>query len=466
MTRLEYFLEALRKGSYLYKAWIVEAFAITNPRVLPSDGLELYSTLSDNRKLHMEYRSPDDPDYLVCEQYPMELFISDGKVGYIDHATLEFTEVPEHTARHKAKRPLYSFSEVFNLPMGSLVNQTAACETTYGEILVNQTVKVYPFGTMFPFTPGAFNLKAFESILAPLVTSPPEDPNEPRDPNKVYGDVLEKRYFPAAFSISGLTMISVPAATPFTIDVDPAIRKLRDELIAKHKDELTNPVVVANIINQVVRLDMELQAKDPNGGFLQPGKSFDTVRAKMFVAQGIVPDFDDPSKFDLIMRSLSEQWDPKDLKTHVNAIVDASYSRGFDTALGGELAKILLRFFLTVRITTEDCGVKYARSYMVKKDNLDDFANCYGYINGKEELLTHESLKQYIGNVLNVRTPLYCKAPDGGFCVHCMGEEFRNRESQLAAHGTTVGEVLLYCMMKRSHGKALSTAIFRYQDIR
>jgi hypothetical protein len=102
----------------------------------------------------MEYRAPDDPDYLVCEHYPLELFQQDGKVGYVDYATLEFTEVPELSARLKAGKPLYYFNEVFTLPSGSLVNQSATCETTYGEILINQTVKVYPFGSMFPFVRG------------------------------------------------------------------------------------------------------------------------------------------------------------------------------------------------------------------------------------------------------------------------------------------------------------------------
>ena len=470
MDKLQYFLTALKGGSFLYKGWVIDMFGIVDFRPLPEAAtqgeLTLYSELDEDAQLHMPYRDPSEMDYFPFEQYPFELFRLNDKIGFISHETKQFVELPWAPKAAATRRPFYSWGEEVELAAGAVVNLREALKASYGEILVNQIIKVYPFGDRFPMTAGYFNLKKFEAEFAPLIASiTPESLANP-DPKAIYADVLEKRYYPAAFSLSGLTMLSVPAATEYTIDVSPAVRALRKKLLEEHANELHDPVVIANIVGQLVKLDMEDQSKDPDKGFLQPGKAFDVVRAKTFLLHGIERDFDDPSKVHLIERSLSEQWDPRDIVLYVNSIVAGSYGRGFETALGGELAKILIRFFLTNNITTDDCGVRYGREYAVTADNLNDFTNCYAFVGQREVLLTRDDVKVYVGKNLTVRTPLYCKAPEGGFCVHCMGEEFRNRETRLVAHATEVGNVIMYASMSAVHGKALKTVEMDWRSLR
>lgn len=458
MTPLEYYLKAMEAGSFLFKAWVIDLFGVVQHGALPKGPYTLFSELDEEQLLHLPYRNPEDPDCFTVEEHPYQLFSHEGKVGFISHDTREFVELPPFTSRSAKNLPLLRFNDGFDIPMGTVANQTKAMNVSWGELLINQTIRIYPFGTLFPFDEGTFDIKKFEEKVAPYVTSIPED-GSPRDPTKVYTDTIEYKYYPAAFSISGLTMLAVPAATPFTIDVSPEMRKLRKELLEKHKDELNNPVVVANIVNTLVKADMEWQAKDPDKGFLQPGKAFDVVRAKAFLIHGLDYDFDDPSKVHLIERSLSEQWDPRDIKRYVNAIVDGSYNRGFDTALGGELAKIIIRFFMTTKVTAEDCGVYTPRTYKVTKDNVHDFVGCYQSDGKKDELLTADAVNALIGKEVSVRSPAYCQAPDGGFCVHCIGAEFRNRINQLVAQATDVGSVIMYVNMSRNHGKALKTVM-------
>lgn len=470
MDKLQYFLTALKGGSFLYKGWVIDMFGVVEFRDLPANLADsapmLYSEMDEDQLLHLPYRDPSEMDYFTFEQYPFELFRSGQDIGFVNRETKAFMVLPWAAKAASTRRPFCSWGESVQLPAGSVVNQREALEISYGEILVNQVVKVYPFGDRFPMTSGYFNLKKFEAEFAPFITTvPPEGITEP-DPQAIYADVLEKKYYPAAFSFSGLTMLSVPAATEYTIDVSPAVRKLRKELLEKHKDELQDPVIVANIMKQLVDMDMADQAKDPNKGFLQPGKAFDVIRAKTFLLHGIERDFDDPSKLHLIERSLSEQWDPRDIVLYVNSIVAGSYARGFETALGGELAKILIRFFLTNNITTDDCGVRYGRAYPLTKDNKNDFLNCYIFDKTREVLLTLDNIDGYIGETVIARTPLYCKAPDAGFCVHCMGEEFRHRETRLVAHATEVGNVIMYGSMSAVHGKALKTVVMDWRSLR
>lgn len=459
MSPLDYYLRAMAAGSFLFKAWVIDLFGVVEHPPVPKGPYVLYSTLDEAQLLHLPYRNPDDPDCYTCEEHPYQLFSHEGKVVCINPETSELIEVVEFTRRSAKHIPLLRFNDGMDIPMGTVPNQTKACNVSFGELLINQTIKIYPFGTRFPLEPGPVNIRKFEDQIAPLVTSLPDDPNAVLDPTKIYADVIEKKYFPAAFSISGLTMLSVPAATEYTIDVSPAVRKLRKELLEKNIDHLNDPVVIANIVKELVKADMEYQAKDPDKGFLQPGKAFDIVRAKNYLIHGLDYDFDDPSKVHLIERSLSEQWDPRDLKRYVNAIVDGSYNRGFDTALGGELAKILIRFFMTTKITTEDCGVRAFRTYTVTADTVNDFIGCYVKDGANDHLLTAEEVTALIGKPVEARTPLYCKAPDGGFCVHCMGVEFRHREGRLVAHATEMGNVIMYVNMSKNHGRALKTVM-------
>lgn len=464
MSILEYYLKAMASGSFLFKAWVIDLFGVVELGQVPAGPYTLFSELDEEQLLHLPYRNPDDPDCFTVEEHPFQLFASEGKVGFIHRDSREFQELPALSLRFAKRIPLLRFNDGFDLPMGSVPNQTKAMNVSWGELLMNQTVKIYPFGTMFPLEEGTLNIRKFEDQIAPRVASVPLD-GSPRDPNLIYGDVLEQKYFPAAFSISGLTMLAVPAATEFTIDVSPKMRALRKELLEKHKDELGNPVVVANIVNALVKADMEWQAQDPDKGFLQPGKAFDVVRAKTFLIHGLDYDFDDPTKVHLIERSLSEQWDPRDLKRYVNAIVDGSYNRGFDTALGGELAKILIRFFMTTKITAEDCGVYAGRVYTVTKDNVSDFIGCYQTDGKKDKLLSADDVHGLIGKAVVARTPLYCKAADGGFCVHCMGEEFRNRIGRLVASAMDIGSVIMYVNMSRNHGRALKTVMLEVDSL-
>lgn len=473
MTKLEYFLLGLNNSSYLFKGWIIDMFGVVELDLLPQGPYKLYSQMDEDDLLHMPYRGEDEPDCFTCEQYPFQLFVREvnGKreVGYLsryEDQVGEFHRVPDLDALLANRQAFYKFGDAFDLPDGSVRNQTGAINVSYGELLVNQIIKVYPFGDMFPLTTGTFNLKDFENEFAPLITSVSTAADFVRDPKLIYTDTIEQKYYPAAFSISGWTMLSVPAATEYTIDVSPEMRKLRKRLLEENIDKLDDPVVVANIVKELVQADMEWQAQDPDKGFLQPGKAFDVVRAKAYLIHGLDYDFDDRSKVHLIERSLSEQWDPRDIKRYVNALIDGSYNRGFDTALGGELAKIIIRFFLTCTVNTEDCGIRFGRGYAVNKGNAANFTGRYIFEGAKEVLITAETVNSYVGKVIQARTPAYCHAPDGGFCVHCMGKEFEHRRGRLVAHASEMGNIILYVMMSRMHGRALKTVNMNWKSLR
>lgn len=466
MNKLDYFLRALNGQAYLYKEWIIECFGIVRLYPKPEGELVRYSALADDVKETLPYRFSDEPDRYGFERYPYQLFNDGGRVVYADPEENAWVEVEELTAQQKAREPFYRFLDRIDLPLRAIQNVLQPVkQTTYGNLMLNQCVLVYSFGDRIAYQEGKFSLKKVEAIIAELATSVPED-GVVRDPKAIYVDEIDQRYYHAAYNTTGWLSLGVPAATPYTITVSPEIRQLRKELLEKHIDDLNNPVTIAKIMKVLIDADKEFQAGDPNKGFLQPGKTFDVVRAKQFLMHGIEYDFTDRSKITVIERSLSEQWDITKLPQMANSLIDGSYNRGAMTALGGELAKVFQRFFLSTIISMEDCKTKLGRYRDLTTENIQSYHGTYAQATNGDVLITPDNEKTFLGKRVLLRSPMYCAAKDGNFCIHCMGENFRNREQSLPAVATEIGNRLMYIMMSRMHGVALKAEKMDWRALR
>lgn len=467
MNKLEYFLRALNAGAYTYKEWIIECFGIVRLFPKPEGELVRLRELPEEEREVLPYMFDDEPDRFRFERYPYQLFNDGGKVVFCDPEEKVWVELPELTAQLKAREAFFRFMDRVDLPARAIPNLLAPVKNTcYGNIMLNQSVLVYSFGDRIPYQEGKFSLKKVEGIIAQLCTSLPEDDNTPRDPKLIYVDEVDQRYYHAAYNTSGWLQLGVPAATPYTITVSPEIRVLRKKLLEDHIDELNNPVVIAKIMGELIKADKAWQAQDPNAGFLQPGKTFDVVRAKQFLMHGIEYDFTDRSKITVIERSLSEQWDITKLPQMANSLIDGSYNRGAMTALGGELAKVFQRFFLSTVISMEDCKTKLGRYRDLSQENIGWYHGAYVQSTSGDVLVTQDNEKTFIGKTVLVRSPMYCQATDGNFCIHCMGENFRNREQSLPAVATEIGNRLMYIMMSRMHGVALKSEKMEWKAMR
>lgn len=455
MKKLDYFLRGLNHGAFAYKEWIIECFGIVTLPPKPDTEIQYIQDLSPEEQLSYPMVYSDEPRRCTFEKYPCQLFQDQGQVVFVDPETAQWTVLEELAQPLKERGAFFKFKDRCQLPTRAIKNVYEPLETCYGNLLVNQIVLVFPFGEVIPFQVGEIDLRKVEDQISERLESVPEDENVPRDPNKIYVDVLEELYYEAAYSMSGWMQLGVPAATPYTITVDPGIRKLRAELLEKHIDELDQPAVIAKIMKQLIDADKNWQANDPDAGFLQPGKTFDVVRAKMFLMWGIEYDFTDRSKVVLIQRSLAEQWDITKLPEIANSLIDGSFNRGAMTALGGELAKVIMRFFMTTLITEDDCKTRLGRIKFIDESNQRDYQQMYIFDGQKEVLLDSETIKGYYGKQVLMRSPMYCQTKDGNFCVKCMGARFQDRRNSLAALATEVGARCLYIFMSRMHGVAL-----------
>lgn len=435
MTRFEYLMYSFKVEGFLYKNWVIDLFGLPS---LP-DKPKVMNVISEVEK---------NP----VGEYPAQLFKNGNNIVFFNILSGQW-EVLEGAQPGKI---IFRWKDPIELPKFSLSNLKDDIKTTVGNVVVNQVLLCYPFGQSIPFQTGVVSMGKIEAMIAEKLDDLPEDPSAEKDPNKIYTDQLEERFYPAAFAITGWAQISAPAATPYTIVTSPDIKALRLKLLKEYHDQLDDPAIIAKIMKELIDHDKAFQAKDPEKGFLKPGKDFDVVRAKQYLMHGIEYDFTDKSKITVIERSLSEGWDIKKLPEMANSLIDGSFNRGAMTALGGEAAKFLGRFFLNNIISEDDCGSKIGKFHLISGDIQRNFLGMYHLLeDGTTELLTEELLEQYKGKRILLRSPLFCKTVDGNFCVHCMGKRFDNSRNSLGALAIEAGNRMMGIMMSSMHGRAL-----------
>ena len=284
-----------------------------------------------------------------------------------------------------------------------------------------------------------------------------------------YKQALDNIYF-----LNHITEICVPSMSERSLQTDPRVAEVRKKFIEAHKDEMTNPLVIKQLEDQLKELDREwlgvgTDHEDPSVTFFNGlgSKSWDIHRKKMFLTTGGVPAFDAASgRFDFIENSLAEGWTPAAIPSIANEIRKGSYERGIETAKGGAETKLVMRVFQDVTVNTEDCGTKRTTPMDFRGIcKIEDFIGRTINYQGKDVLLTNENYKQYDNQVLNVYSPLTCATPYN-FCFKCCGH--RSKELGADVLGIQVVKITSKYMnvaMKNMHGTALKVLNLKLNDI-
>lgn len=427
MHKRDFFLAALKAGSFRYKRWVLEAFSVTRAE----------RTL---RYVQFPYALTRN----TVGEGP-----ANGRYSFIDPETgaIDFLD---DTVPHE---PAFSFRDEILLNPGDLENVRKSVVTTYGNVLFNQMVLVWPFGNKIEYMEGAITVPRVEKIIeARLTDDPPEGTAE--DPDAIYVHEY-KRYNDAIFNLAGYTQLCVPSASPKTMTSDPAIAVRRDELLREYADRLQDPVVQAKIDAELIAMDRAWMKGDDGEGFYIKAKSYDVVRKKTFLLQGAAQGFDVAG--DVIPTSLNEGWKIENLPAMGNSLREGSYSRGALTALGGEATKFNYRIFQNTGITEDDCGSKMGLRVSLHEGNIKNYISSsiltddLGLIE-----LTEENLSTFKGKTVSMRSPIYCRAPGANFCAVCMGRKIASTPHAIPTYAADIGSTFMSIMLKLMHGKSLS----------
>lgn len=433
MNRREYFLKACRDEMFRHKRWVITHFSETYPSNEQLENPTPYLIFPG--ETHYMVYLPDEQGQLYVEM------LDDAQLGL----------------------PPFVLREGVDLKAGDVPNLKRDVTTTYGNILFNYVVLVWPFGDKIDFITGEIKLKKHvESEIDQRLTTDGTEPRAGIDSPIYVSEYLN--YVDAAQSLVGYTQLCVPSATRKTMTVNPDILKRRDELLEQYKDQLNDPAIVAKIDKELVDLDREWMKGDLGEGFYFKDKFYNVVRKKSHIFHGAESGFKDGPDVDVVRNSLAEGWEIDKLPAMVNSLREGSYSRSTLTALGGESAKTLNRIFQNTRVEQEDCGSRLGWKHRLTGVNHRRFIGFHRITQNGTELLTEDNISKFIDKTVTLRTPMFCKTPKTGFCQKCVGEQIAQSPNAIGSLVAAVGSRFLDIFMAKMHGTELTTAEYKPEN--
>lgn len=446
MNKFEFFRKALKAGEFRRKEWVISAFSL----VL------------------------EDPEAWHLGIYPYRIVQQQNGHYFVDpENNMELTKI-EGT---KAGEPPFTMRERLDITPDDIPNCKKALSTTCGNLLVNWIVCVFPFGKKVPYQEGKITAKGMEAIiLKRLVDDPPESEGLGEALNaigEIKGDESSPIYVSeylqfcdAMFFLPGFSQLCVPSATPKTMTASPEIPKLKAKLLEENKDNLHDAATIAKIDAVLVDHDKNVWMKDDPGAdfYAVSGKAYNVVRRKAFGMMGAeASGLGDTLEVDLIENSLSQGWDVSKFPAMNNSLRMGSFNRGANTMLGGESVKWLLRTSANMAVVGENCGTKLGLEEKITGENYKNLAGRSIQTAQGPVKVTDETVKDYIGKTVVVRSPMFCDFEKTDYCAHCVGEKLAANPTGISVAIADYGNAFLYIYMSAAHGKALLLAKMDYQ---
>ena len=398
----------------------------------------------------------------------------------------------------EGERGLFLYNERVVLDRDTLENCPVETETTVGRALMNKIMLCYPFRDKIGYINKRFMPRDVESIIrdrledTPIGESRDRDPSllneddishrserkiyvdeyirynqsetngstDIRDHGKIYVDEYIK-YNDACLFLSQLCQVCVPGVTEKAITPPPGSREYLQRLIDEKKakgESLHDAAVIAEIGSEMERMDQDYMRGDRSLGFLiSKKKDFGIVRKKMYLMYGFDKGFTEGSEVDFIDRPLCDGYDYRKLDSYINGSRAGSFSRGAETQLGGVAVKELLRSSSNCSVMIEDCQSGIGIPTYIDESNIDTYIGFYCYIDGIERRIDRDNKDKYIGRVVEMRSPAYCRCEGTGFCAKCSGPHLSLHETGISSAVSAMGSVFLNTFMKAMHGKQLAT---------
>lgn len=424
MKKIEYLKKSLLSELYRYKWFSITCFSITkfqeNARVIP-------------------YRLTPQPwGFSFVDEHGEEFKIDDAKPN----------------------EALFRFSDPITVDETWAPNINGTIETTVGRVFVNAFAIAPIFGNRIPFINKRFGVTDVEDMISPTMLSVPKDPSK-RDKSKIYTDDYIG-FVNRLQDLRSLSQLATWSATPKGLLPPTGIEAFKKDLLEnKYKGKLNDPVEVSKFEGELLKFDDDFLKDDPAYGTMLAGKITKTSRKKLFLTMGNELGFGDPLKSNTVTNSLNEGWptDPKQFVNMMNGLRYGSFARGAETVNGGVSAKILLRAANNFMIVDTDCGVPYGKIYHITNDDLKQLVNRYVIVNKQPKLVENvEAAGNYLGKVIQIRSPQYCKITGDRICRTCAGENLAMFPTGLTIPLTEVSAVILAASLKLMHTSGTSTA--------
>jgi hypothetical protein len=240
-----------------------------------------------------------------------------------------------------------------------------------------------------------------------------------------------------------------------TLKPHPKVIKRRDELIKENKDKLKKGDVITAVKIEKELLDVAAKELEGDHGLdlYKSGArgSFDNNFKNISVMKG--PVFNPSTgEFDIVETNLMEGIKKEDLPVYANAIITGAYPKAIGTAVSGYFSKQIIAALQAVVLDKpgSDCGSKGYMTVLLTDKNINDFLYRYIIQNGKLVLLDESNMNKFVGQIVKMRSPLYCVSKK--LCRVCAGAMYdKLKIDNIGLTAARVSSSLLNLSMKKFH---------------
>jgi hypothetical protein len=363
-------------------------------------------------------------------------------------------------------QPLFKTEDRITIVAGDIPNYSGAepISTAAGTFLMNWVMLVHPFGSKIAYLNKAIEMKDILSVVSKTFLDDPA-PGEPRDPTAIYvSEYIELS--DACDYVEAMASMCTASVSRKLITPPPGVDEYRKKFMAEHKDSLDDLATIAKLGSELQKIDADYLKGDVAEKFLT-NKGKRVVRPKMFLTYGAEVGLKTRgTKGSMIVPSLSEGWDIEKFPEMNDSLRSGTFDRGSQTMFGGVAYKGLDRASSNIRFLSVDCGSRTGAKRTVSSSAV---SNLVGFTmvneNGDSvKLDSEETVGRFLGQVIRVRSPSYCRsAPD--YCMVCVGPKLGINPYGGSQSINERGSAFLAMYLKAMHGKQLSTNRLNMKEV-
>lgn len=431
MTRRDYLFRACRAEAWRRLSWRMSIFNVCR-----------FPEGKEPREYDLTFTPEGEPMYYAV--------VSDDNDTGTQYEWRKFADA-------KKGEELFWPEEEIGVPKEELWGVDKDIVTSVGRFVTNWIVLRFSVGTKLPFLVEGDSFLVYEKELYTRCLKNEDDESD--DPTAIRPSEVD-RFLQAMYEVSPMCMAVVPTGTLRSLVTDPRVYELRDRLLEENKDKLDDPAVIVDIINQIEKLDREWLSQDQSIEFYKSKKSR-MRRRKLLLISGIETAFREDGKYTLIAKSLAEETELTHAVERFNNVREGSFSRGAETAKGGEQVRIIQMIFQNHKIVDGDCGTKLTYATIFDNYNAKRYIGMNAVVNNKLVPITDTFVKENMGKLVRLRRPILCQQGHVDTCSACSSSSKSDEERAIGNDIAAGASNIMLNAMGAMHGR--DTVVAEYK---
>lgn len=381
----------------------------------------------------------------------------------IKHDEMDAEAIKQLLAFKNGGDAIFDPTDKFTLPKNKLYNKEDI-ETTVGRYIFNMvtlTERTGPHVGYINFPVNGSGMGKIEGKMSDLLMNDIISVDD-------YSDWIDRLQW-LGFSISDY--INPPLTTDL-LTLPDKVKKEKDWILSKEENikrlKQDGDIILAGEIEKHL-LDMSKEElKDlPDMDIYDSGSrgSFSNNYKMTAVSRGVVASVSNPDQFSISMASLDEGIPPEERYIYADVLTNASYNRAVKTQEGGYEAKKLAAAFQGIVFDKNgsDCGTKLTVDLLVTNFNKKLLTDRYIMENGKAVLLTTGNIDNYVGKLVKLRSPMYCK--NEKYCSKCTGGLYHKLGIEnVGLIANVIGTSMTTLALKSFHNTSVKLKEINYED--